>query len=870
MFYRFLAILVLALQTTLLNGQDLKVASVFSHGAVLQQNKNVKIWGSSLPNSEVTVTPSWSKAVTIKAGESGEWCAELKTLSGDYTRYSVTITSSGKEIKLDDILFGEVWLIAGQSNMEMTFHEEKLSSLKVEGRKAVLEGADDPYLREFKVARCERFYPQSDIVANGGWRFKNRQNVEWFSAVGYFFGKILREKLNVPVGLINSSYGGTPIESWIPEKETSSEIYLAKRSERDEEIRMSALGEDAATERFSKWIEESQLYTGKELAIMDFSKFPTLSLPDYFFNTPRGESLGGTFIYKRITLPSPSNLTLELPQVDRNCQIFFNGEMVYQEILPSRAYRHPRVKIPVNLTRAGENIISINVLTSLWNGGIVGDPSEMKIISASDTISLAGEWSYLSTFDLYKVNSVPKEGLPNAFLLSSLYNGMIHPLGQYSVKGFLWYQGEANLDNAAQYPGMLNDMVKGWRSLWGEELPFYYVQIAPYKYSGKDNTEAARMREIMSSAYKNIPASDVVLTVDLGDSDNIHPARKAEVGERLALKALYKTYGQNSADIRYPDVQYIKRDGGRVIIGLGNTYGKIISSPGTFEFELSEDGTKFFQASQTILDNEIILQSDSVRYPLFVRHAYHNSSNVSIFNARMLPLDCFSKKIINAPCVDNGKSVIWDLGADRRYEDHLNFNERYADELALIAKKHVEPGFSANIDVLFVGSSSVRMWKTLQEDMHPLKVVNNGFGGSTIRDIIYHYDILVKPYNTKKIVLYVENDVIPEDKLETKTLLEFFRIFCEMAHKDFPASTIYVVSLKPSPLRFSIYKEQCAINSLLKDYADNQQYIRYIDIASYMIKKGQPDKRLFLEDMLHMNSDGYALWSRTIKKKVNL
>lgn len=870
MFYRFLAILVLALQTALLNGQDLKVASVFSDGAVLQQNKNVKIWGSALPNSEVTVTPSWSKAVTVKAGESGEWCAELKTLSGDYTRYSVKITSSGKEIKLDDILFGEVWLISGQSNMEMTFHEEKLSSLKVEGRKAVLEGDDDPYLREFKVARCERFYPQSDVVANGGWRFKNRQNVEWFSAVGYFFGKILREKLNVPVGLINSSYGGTPVESWIPEKEATSEIYLAKRSERDEEIRMSALGEDAATERFSKWIEESQFYTVKELAIMDFSKFPKLSLPNYFFNTPRGESLGGTFIYKTITLPSPSDLTLELPQVDRNCQIFLNGEMVYQEILPSRAYRHPRVRIPGNLTRAGENIISINVLTSLWNGGIVGDPSEMRIISAKDTISLAGEWSYLSTFDLYKVNSVPKEGLPNAFLLSSLYNGMIHPLGQYAVKGFLWYQGEANLDNSAQYPVMLGDMVKGWRLLWGEELPFYYVQIAPYKYSGKDNTEAARMREIMSSAYKNIPASDVVLTVDLGDSDNIHPARKAEVGERLALKALYKTYGQNSADIRYPVVQYIKRDEDKVVIGLGNTYGKIVSMPGAPEFELSEDGTRYYKVTHTIRDNEILLQCDSVRNPLFVRHAYRNSSNVSLFNAKMLPLDCFSKKIIDAPCVDNGKSVIWDLGADIRYEDHLDFNDRYADELALIAEKPAEPGFSPNIDVLFVGSSSVRMWKTLQQDMHPLSVVNNGFGGSTIRDIIYHYDILVKPYNPKKIVLYVENDVIPEDKLETKTLLEFFRIFSEMAHKDFPSATLYIVSLKPSPLRFSIYKEQCAINSLLKDYADSRQYIRYIDIASDMIKKGQPDRTLFLDDMLHMNSEGYTLWTRIIRKEIKL
>ncbi|MCK9628275.1 MAG: hypothetical protein M0R37_06765, partial [Bacteroidales bacterium] len=372
----------------------------------------------------------------------------------------------------------------------------------------------------------------------------------------------------------------------------------------------------------------------------------------------------------------------------------------------------------------------------------------------------------------------------------------------------------------------------------------------------------------MSSAYKTIPASDVVLTVDLGDPDNIHPARKAEIGERLAFKALYKTYGDKSADVRYPDVQYIKRADDKVVIGLGNTYDKIVTGSDNPEFELSEDGTRFFQASHTVCDNEIIIQCDSVKNPLFVRHAYRNSSTVSIFNARMLPLDGFSKKILNIPCVDNGKSVIWNIAPDKRFEDHLNFNERYADELSLIAKKPAQQGFSPNIDVLFVGSSSVRMWKTLQKDMHPLKVVNNGFGGSTIRDIIYHYDVLVKPYNPNKIVLYVENDVIPEDKLDTQTLFDFFKIFCSKVHKDFPSATLYIVSLKPSPLRFGIYKEQCAINTLLRKFAKDQPLTKYIDVASDMIRNGQPDKRLFSEDMLHMNAEGYALWSRIINREL--
>ncbi len=640
---KLVLIFVLLLASFISDAQNLKLSSMFSNGAVLQQKSSVNVWGWAKPSAAITVTPSWGTPVKAVTSASGEWFVKIKTPSGSYKSQTLTVESGKDKIVLSDILIGEVWLASGQSNMEMTFYENPLNTMRVEGASGVVGGDADKYLRSFNVARSEKFYPQADITPNGGWKSKNEKDVVWFSAVGYFFGAKLREALNIPVGIINSSYGGTPVESWIPDKYTASALFDTKRGERKEEIRLNELGHEAAISRFSEWIKKSQGADSYTFATAAYKNLPELDLPNYFYNTPRGESLGGTFIYKTVTVDEPLELTLELPQIDRNCQIFFNGKLIYQAILPSEAYRHPKVKIPSSMVAAGENVIAINMITTLWNGGIVGDASEMSLKSASGkVIPLAGKWHFLKTFELSGVDPVPGEGLPTAFLLSSLYNGMIDPLKYYGVKGFLWYQGESNISNGEQYPEMLQNLVKGWRDSWGADLPFYYVQIAPWKYSGHNNTEAARLRSLMSSAYKKIPGTGVILTGDLGDSLNIHPAKKREVGERLAIKALSETYGKSAYAIKYPSAEKISLASGRILLKIAGTYGKIIVKPGVSRFEISEDGENFTRCDFRIRGNEIIIDCGNIKAPKYLRFAYSNSASVNVFNAKMLPLDLFN------------------------------------------------------------------------------------------------------------------------------------------------------------------------------------------------------------------------------------
>ncbi|MFA5849914.1 MAG: sialate O-acetylesterase [Bacteroidales bacterium] len=639
--HRIYLLLIFLLQIFSLNAQELKLASIFTDGAVFQQESVVKLWGKSAPLQIVSIMPSWREAITVTSDSNGDWCALLKTLKAGYKSYSVKIEAGNEIIKLEDIVFGEVWIISGQSNMEMSFYEDKISPNRVNGSNEVINGKDDDFLRSFNVARKESFYPQENVVLNGGWKKKNHENVVWFSAVGYFFAAKLREHLDIPVGIINSSYGGSPIESWIPEEYTVGQIYSSKSEERREEIRMNALGQNEALKRFGKWIKESQKFSGQELAESDFSNLDKLSLPNYFYNTPRGESLGGTFLYKKIDIAKPSELILELPMIDRNCEIYFNGKQIYQNILPSQAYRHPQVTIPSEIVQNGENVIAINLISSLWNGGIVGRPEEMRIASSDTAISLAGEWHFKKTFELSQVAPAPKEGLPNAFLLSSLYNGVIYPLARYPIRGFLWYQGESNVGNAGQYPEMLKNMVKGWRDIWGKNLPFYYVQIAPYKYSGHKNTEAAEMRVLMSEACKRIPNSGVILTVDLGEPENIHPPKKREVGQRLAFKALSETYKHSEFRIDYPEVSDAKIVDGVVTLKFRNTYGKLISLSDSSAFELSEDDKTYYKSNFKIVGDEVFIFNNSIKNPKFVRHAFRNSSTATIGNAEMLPINTF-------------------------------------------------------------------------------------------------------------------------------------------------------------------------------------------------------------------------------------
>ncbi len=224
---------------------------------------------------------------------------------------------------------------------------------------------------------------------------------------------------------------------------------------------------------------------------------------------------------------------------------------------------------------------------------------------------------------------------------------------------------------------------------------------------------------------------------------------------------------------------------------------------------------------------------------------------------------------LSAQFKSSGNSVIWKIGFNEEFKDNLNLKERYASEIeAIAAKSKKNSGVNREMDVLFVGSSSIRGWRSVEEDMKPLNVLNNGFGGATIRDILYRYDVVVKPFKPKKIVLYVENDITNEEVLDTYILFDLFRIFTHKVFTDFPGVKLYIISFKPSPSRAKVLDKQMIINDMLKSYANNLDNLEYIDVASKMITSYGIDSTLFLKDKLHMKPVGYKLWTEIIKPRL--
>jgi len=226
-----------------------------------------------------------------------------------------------------------------------------------------------------------------------------------------------------------------------------------------------------------------------------------------------------------------------------------------------------------------------------------------------------------------------------------------------------------------------------------------------------------------------------------------------------------------------------------------------------------------------------------------------------------LQLSCLNA---SAQFKDTDTSAIWQIAYNETFRDNLNYCKRYPDQIAVIKEKS-DSVSSKEVDVLFVGSSSFRGWRSVYQDMAPLNVVNNGFGGATIRDILYHYDIVVKPFNFKKVVLYVENDVSPSQTIKPYVIFDLFRTFASKIATDYPEATLYIVSLKPSVKRADMLERQTSLNNMLKDYADNMPKVEYIDVVSKMMTPQGIDPTLFIGDKLHMNAKGYQLWTEIIK-----
>lgn len=451
-----------------LTNAEIKLPAIFGDNMLLQQNTNARIWGWSDKGQSVCITTSWdNKTYTVDADISGKWESNIKTPTASNQTYDIKISDNKSSIELHNVLIGEVWLCLGQSNMEMPMKGFK--GQPIEGSNEDIFRSRNQNIRIITVKRTSNLEPQDNFI--GEWKEATPQTVKEFSATGYYFGRLMNEMLDVPVGLILSSWGGSWLESWM----------------------------------------------SKEILSSDFKD----------------------------------------------------------------------VKLPQSLE------------------------------------------------DVKEKNRTP----------TTLYNGMIHPIKGYTIKGALMYQGESNYDRAKQYPALFQTFVKETRRIWRQgEFPFYYCQIAPYNNPPEKNGDfnGAYLREAQYKSARVIPNSGMVVLMDIGEEFCIHPKKKKIGGERLAMMALAKTYGMTGYAYESPTLGGMTIENSEAILSFDNapmwltSYGKELKN-----FEIAARDKVFYPAKAEIKRSKVVVSSDKVSKPVAVRYAFKDFAEGDLFSTEGLPLSSF-------------------------------------------------------------------------------------------------------------------------------------------------------------------------------------------------------------------------------------
>ncbi len=629
---------------------DVKLPAIFTDNMVLQRESEVKLWGTAAPERTVRITTSWDGARhEVPADAAGHWTATVRTpeAGGPHT---ITFTDGRHPVTLSNVLIGEVWICSGQSNMEMRVGD------RVTGMEQELAEAEGyPEIRLLHIDNTTSPAPLAEAkVRDGGWQVCSADHVRDFSATGYFFGKELHRELGVPVGLIETCWGGTLAEAW-----TSGDALWDIPAFRDRVAKARTL--PATPEERTRIFHEDLDRWRDEMAAVDpgYRDSKPLWAASTFDDTAWGEiqapgfvqhqglgSFTGGFLWMRRTVEIPAawagkELTLELAVIDDNDFTYFDGvEVGHTE--GCMAFR--RYTVPASLVRAGRVTIAVRVMDTGGLGGIFGDPKSMSLRTADgDVLPLAGTWKYHLGLGLGEAPELPVNTATEPNFPSFLYNAMIHPLVGYGIRGAIWYQGEANVARAAQYRDLLPLMIRDWRSRWGYDFPFYIVQLANYMkvQEGPEESEWAELREAQTATLR-LENTGMAVIIDIGEADDIHPKNKPEVGRRLALQALAKSYGRPVL-CSGPMYAGCTLGGGEIRIRFSHTDGglKTVDGGVVKGFCIAGGDHRFHMAEARIEGDEVIVRSPEVAYPVAVRYAWANNPVCNLTNGTGLPAGPF-------------------------------------------------------------------------------------------------------------------------------------------------------------------------------------------------------------------------------------
>lgn len=618
---------------------QVRLPALLRDSMILQRNGPVKIWGWAAAKEKIEVKFLQKKYKAI-ANASGEWFINLPPMKAGGP-YAMEIAASNTII-LKNVLVGDVFFCSGQSNMvhQMNIHDITYA--------ADISNANYPQIRQFLVpVRADLLSPQKNSSA-ASWQPAVGEAVRPFSAVAYFFARKLYDQYKVPIGLINASVGGTPIEAWIGEgglrlfPEIEKVIVINKDSAYVNGMNRAASAaekqpapsNDQGFSETIKWYEKN--YDSKD--------WRTINIPGYWEDQGIKNLDGVVWYRKEINVPASmigKAAKLFMGRIVDADIVYINGQQVGKT-----TYQYPqrRYALGNDILQAGKNIITIRVTNNNGKGGFVPD-KPYYLVAGTDTVDLKGYWQYKvgEVFEESKKNMPPSINPANQ--PTALYNGMVAAYTNYAIKGIVWYQGEANASKPQNYRQLQQALISNWRNAWKQPaLPFLYVQLPNFMESiyspSESNWALVREAQLQCLAISN---TAMAVTIDIGEWNDIHPDNKKDVGERLALAARKIIYGENIVHSG-PVVDSFSIDNNKILVHFSQTGTGLISKDGKAlsEFAIAGTDKKFTWANAIIDGDKVIVWNVNIPNPKYVRYAWaDNPVNPNLYNKEGLPASPF-------------------------------------------------------------------------------------------------------------------------------------------------------------------------------------------------------------------------------------
>ena len=613
-----------------------QLPGLYTSHMVLQQRAAITLQGEARKHKTVTFSPSWCDTTyTAKADAKGHFTLHFTTpqAGGPYTlRFS-----DGQVTLLEDVYVGEVWLGSGQSNMEMPV----AGWGKIQNYQEEIAAADYPLIRLYQVQRATAVNPTTQIRSSlGGWQPCSPASVPEFSALGYRFALELYRHLHIPIGIINSSWGGTPAETWV-----SHEAIRQVMGFEEETAIAESLHYDSTALRqryevlYQQWLDSVRMADlgaqGWEQTDIDDRSWKEMYLPDNFDRAELPNFDGVVWYRRHISIPDAwvdKPITLHLAAIDDEDKTYINGRLFTQG---SGWDQHRCYHVPAGWFHAGDNILAIRVFDRGGNGGIWGKPNELSIVCGTDSVNLAGMWKYSIGCTLAQMPKEPQSPFEPPYP-SCLYCGMIAPLTDFPVAGIIWYQGCNNVWRAEQYKALFPTLIADWRKQFHQpDMPFYFVQLANYltPQAVQPSSEWAALREAQDAALA-LPNTYRMVNIDLGEAYDIHPKNKQEVARRLALLALHHTYRLPMA-CAAPEYAGYRIVGSRVLIDLQYPAGAapLLNQDTVLGFTIKGSDGKWRVAQARCINGQIEVWSDEVAYPVAVRYGWADNPTCTLQTA---------------------------------------------------------------------------------------------------------------------------------------------------------------------------------------------------------------------------------------------